>query len=386
MVLRTIQEGRAGRRADPRRRSVADPPARAALAAAAAPTRVGLVVERARRPGELDGFQWYCESCGAAAVRGVLRADGHREAVSAGVRAFLREPRAAHLQPLRHGDGALLRCTRRVAIERPRGRSRPGARPLDLARRSGFRGTAAAPLRRPARQLAALRGAGLPSRLGRARRELQLRGHHADPPLQRHAYRVRRPPDARAPRRLARRTRQAAAGAAAVGQPARPPRRARAPTPRRRRATGSSRARARSRPLARAARHSCRARSSSARCPTTPTSATRDYTRGRHRRTCRAGGQLLVSRGIEHLVVDVPSIDRAHDGAGSPRTVFSSACRPAAVQLAAATRPTPPSPSSPTSPTRSPTAAYLLELQVPALGGDAVPSRPLLYPAHGPNT
>jgi hypothetical protein len=24
--------------------------------------------------------------------------------------------------------------------------------------------------------------------------------------------------------------------------------------------------------------------------------------------------------------------------------------------------------------------AYLLELQVPALGGDAVPSRPLLYP------
>lgn len=25
---------------------------------------VGLVVERARRPGELDGFQWYCERCG----------------------------------------------------------------------------------------------------------------------------------------------------------------------------------------------------------------------------------------------------------------------------------------------------------------------------------
>ena len=26
---------------------------------------VGLVVERKRRPGELDGFQWYCESCHA---------------------------------------------------------------------------------------------------------------------------------------------------------------------------------------------------------------------------------------------------------------------------------------------------------------------------------
>ena len=25
---------------------------------------VGLVLERYRRPGELDGFQWYCENCG----------------------------------------------------------------------------------------------------------------------------------------------------------------------------------------------------------------------------------------------------------------------------------------------------------------------------------
>jgi 3-hydroxyanthranilate 3,4-dioxygenase len=25
---------------------------------------VGLVIERARRPGERDGFQWYCENCG----------------------------------------------------------------------------------------------------------------------------------------------------------------------------------------------------------------------------------------------------------------------------------------------------------------------------------
>lgn len=25
---------------------------------------VGLVIERERRPGERDGFQWYCESCG----------------------------------------------------------------------------------------------------------------------------------------------------------------------------------------------------------------------------------------------------------------------------------------------------------------------------------
>ncbi|RZK46742.1 MAG: 3-hydroxyanthranilate 3,4-dioxygenase, partial [Hymenobacter sp.] len=25
---------------------------------------VGLVLERYRTPGELDGFQWYCENCG----------------------------------------------------------------------------------------------------------------------------------------------------------------------------------------------------------------------------------------------------------------------------------------------------------------------------------
>jgi 3-hydroxyanthranilate 3,4-dioxygenase len=25
---------------------------------------IGLVIERTRRPGELDGFQWYCENCG----------------------------------------------------------------------------------------------------------------------------------------------------------------------------------------------------------------------------------------------------------------------------------------------------------------------------------
>ena len=28
------------------------------------PHSVGLVIERARRPGERDGFQWYCERCG----------------------------------------------------------------------------------------------------------------------------------------------------------------------------------------------------------------------------------------------------------------------------------------------------------------------------------
>ena len=63
MVLKTIQDGKP-----------VDVPIRAGellLLPANVPhspqrfaNTVGLVVERQRRPGELDGFQWYCESCG----------------------------------------------------------------------------------------------------------------------------------------------------------------------------------------------------------------------------------------------------------------------------------------------------------------------------------
>ena len=63
MVLRTIQDGRR-----------VDVPIRAGEVLLIPPNMphspqrpaatVGLVIERARRPGELDGFQWYCEHCG----------------------------------------------------------------------------------------------------------------------------------------------------------------------------------------------------------------------------------------------------------------------------------------------------------------------------------
>ncbi len=63
MVLKTMQEGRA-----------VDVPIRAGEVLLIPPNMphspqrpantVGLVIERARRPGELDGFQWYCERCG----------------------------------------------------------------------------------------------------------------------------------------------------------------------------------------------------------------------------------------------------------------------------------------------------------------------------------
>ena len=64
MVLKTMQDGRA-----------VDLPIRAGEilllpglvphSPQRAAGSVGLVIERARRPGEQDGFQWYCERCGA---------------------------------------------------------------------------------------------------------------------------------------------------------------------------------------------------------------------------------------------------------------------------------------------------------------------------------
>ena len=63
MVLRTMQDGRA-----------VEVPIRAGEVLLLPPqvphspqrpaNTVGLVIERARRAGELDGFQWYCEQCG----------------------------------------------------------------------------------------------------------------------------------------------------------------------------------------------------------------------------------------------------------------------------------------------------------------------------------
>jgi len=64
MLLKTMQEGRA-----------VDVPIRAGEILLLPPRvphspqrgadTVGLVIERERRAGELDGFQWYCESCGS---------------------------------------------------------------------------------------------------------------------------------------------------------------------------------------------------------------------------------------------------------------------------------------------------------------------------------
>ena len=117
--------------------------------------------------------------------------------------------------------------------------------------------------------------------------------------------------------------------------------------------------------------------------PNHPEKRARDYTAQTPPYLSQQAAMLLVSRGILHLVVDVPSIDRAHDeGRLTAHRLFFGLPR-GAVQLAAATRASATITELAFIPDGIGDGAYLLELQVPALTGDAVPSRPLLYAVTG---
>ncbi len=105
----------------------------------------------------------------------------------------------------------------------------------------------------------------------------------------------------------------------------------------------------------------------------------RDYAQQPAGYLSREAAQLLVERGIEHLVLDVPSADRAEDqGRLCAHRIFfglpSGSTRLADARRAQCTI---------TELTFIDNAiadgVWLLALQVPALGGDALPSRPLLY-------
>ena len=111
---------------------------------------------------------------------------------------------------------------------------------------------------------------------------------------------------------------------------------------------------------------------------------TRDYSGQVPPYLSREAAQLLVERAILHLVIDLPSLDREHDEGrlSAHRTFFG--LPPGATALAGATRPDATVTELAFVPETLADGAYLLELQVPALGGDAVPSRPLLYALEAP--
>ena len=105
----------------------------------------------------------------------------------------------------------------------------------------------------------------------------------------------------------------------------------------------------------------------------------RDYSGQTPPYLSRNAAQLLVERGIEHLVTDLPSIDREHDAGRLTAHRIFFGLPPGATQLSLATRTQATVTELAYVPDSLADGPYLLELQVPALSGDAVPSRPLLY-------
>jgi kynurenine formamidase len=113
--------------------------------------------------------------------------------------------------------------------------------------------------------------------------------------------------------------------------------------------------------------------------PNEPAKRTRDYTHTTPPYLTREAAQLLVERGIEHLVVDLPSIDRAHDEGRLTAHRLFFGLPPGDAALAHAARSQCTITELAYVPDDAPDGYYLLQLQVPAINGDAVPSRPLLY-------
>jgi len=114
--------------------------------------------------------------------------------------------------------------------------------------------------------------------------------------------------------------------------------------------------------------------------PNGPDKLAHDYSAETPPYLTRAAATWLVERGIAHLIVDVPSIDRSHDeGRLTAHRVFFG-LPVGSTELARAARPRATVTELAFIPEEARDGPCLLELQVPALAGDAVPSRPLLYP------
>jgi arylformamidase len=117
--------------------------------------------------------------------------------------------------------------------------------------------------------------------------------------------------------------------------------------------------------------------------PNRPDKQHQDYSDSTPPYLSRQAAELLVERGIEHLVVDLPSIDRSRDeGRLTAHRIFFG-LPPGSTALTQATRARATVTELAYIPDTATDGPYLLELQVPALGGDAVPSRPLLYRLSG---
>lgn len=111
--------------------------------------------------------------------------------------------------------------------------------------------------------------------------------------------------------------------------------------------------------------------------PNDPGKPMRDYSKTPAAFFSHEAMEDIVALGVQHLLVDMPSVDRADDdGKLSNHRIFWDV--PAGAKEVA-------KPSSRTitelvyAPDAVPNGSYLLNLQVAAFAGDAAPSRPVLY-------
>jgi arylformamidase len=110
----------------------------------------------------------------------------------------------------------------------------------------------------------------------------------------------------------------------------------------------------------------------------------RNYTREPAAFLSREAAEFIVARGVEHLVLDVPSADRGDDGGQLCAHRIFFGLPPGSSALRAARRPQATITELAYVAAGVPDGHCLLMLQLPALRGDAVPSRPLLYSLNAP--
>jgi len=96
----------------------------------------------------------------------------------------------------------------------------------------------------------------------------------------------------------------------------------------------------------------------------------------------RQAAAWLVARGIDALVLDLPSADRADDGGKLTAHRVFFGLPPGSRRAADATRPRASITELAWIAPEIPDGLYLLDLQLPPFLTDAAPSRPLLFPVH----
>ena len=94
----------------------------------------------------------------------------------------------------------------------------------------------------------------------------------------------------------------------------------------------------------------------------------------------QAAAEWLVAHGIEHVLLDVPSMDRLDDGGRLTAHRLFWGLPPGNSDAAAATRPRATVTELIFADDALADGRYLLDLQLPAFAADAAPSRPILYP------